>query len=206
MTQFVESLESYMNDLASGAPAPGGGSAALVVGSAGCSLIAMAARICAGSKKYHDVHPLAHRLTKEADALRDRMLELRKRDEAAFEAVVAARGNTEEMQRALRDASSTPLEGAQAAFSALQLSVEALNLKNDYLVSDVGCAAEFAYAALTGCAYNVRVNHKHMRDEAVVSSQRRILSELETGAGELLNTVRKAVNVSLYAPTEQLRH
>jgi methenyltetrahydrofolate cyclohydrolase len=205
MTQFVESLENYMRDLASGAPAPGGGSAALVVGSAACSLVGMTARICAESKKYRAVQSLAQQLAKDADILRDRMLELRKRDEAAFEAVVAARG-TEAMQQALNDAASTPLEGAQAAFSALQLSLQALNLKNDYLVSDVGCAAEFAYAALMGCAYNVRVNHKHMHDQAMVSSQRQVLNALEADAGELLNTVRTAVNASLYAPPDLLRH
>jgi formiminotetrahydrofolate cyclodeaminase len=206
MTQFVESLENYMRDLASAAPTPGGGSAALVVGSAACGLVAMTARICAQSKKYLSVHSLAQRLATEADALRDHMLELRERDEAAFEAVVEARGNTEAMQRALNDAASTPLEGAQTAFSALQLSLQALNLKNEYLVSDVGCAAEFAYAALMGCAYNVRINHKHMRDQAVVSSQRGVLHALEANASELINTARAAVNASLYAQNDLLRH
>ena len=34
------------------------------------------------------------------------------------------------------------------------------------LASDVGCAAELASAALAACAYNVRVNHRYMHDEA----------------------------------------
>jgi formiminotetrahydrofolate cyclodeaminase len=192
----VISLNDYLTKLASEAPVPGGGSAALLVGAAGCSLIAMVARICAGSKRYESVHDLAKRLVAASDDLRVKMLQLRERDEAAYEAVVAARGDKEAMQRALFDAAAAPLEGSKSALAALQLAVTALELNNANLVSDVGCAAEFAYAALVSCAYNVRINHKFMKDESAIAPQRAELATCEREGAALLEKVRSAVNAS----------
>jgi formiminotetrahydrofolate cyclodeaminase len=197
MPHCVISLNDYLTKLASEAPVPGGGSAALLVGATGCSLVAMVARICAGSKKYEAVHDLANRLVAASDDLRVKMLQLRDEDEKAFEAVVAARGDKEAMQRALFDAAAAPHEGTKCALAALELSVDALQLNNANLVSDVGCAGEFAYAALIACAYNVRINHKFMKDQAVVWAQRVTLDERERAAASLLERVRSAVNAFL---------
>ena len=191
------SLNEYLTKLASEAPVPGGGSAALVVGATGCSLIGMVARICAGSKKYESVHDLATWLISASDDLRVKMLQLRERDEEAYEAAVAARGDKEAMQRALFDAAAVPLEGVQSALAALQLCVNALELNNANLISDTGCAAEFAYASLIGCAYNVRINHKFMKDEELVAKQRTALEDYESQGAALLSTVREAVDASL---------
>lgn len=189
----MDSLNEYLTNLASASPAPGGGSAAMLVAAAGCALIAMVARICAAGPKYQAQKPLADRLVTGADELREGFLQRKARDERAFDAVVAARGDKEAMQRALHGAAAVPLEGARAALEVLQLAVEALGLGNVNLVSDVGCAAEFAHAALLACAYNVRINHKFMKDEGTVTAQRLQLDELEREAGSLLSTVRCAL-------------
>lgn len=186
----VEALNEYLTNLASASPAPGGGSAAMLVGATGCALVSMVARICAASPKYASKHELANRLTTQADALREGFLERKARDERAFDAVVAARGDKAAMEQALRGAAEVPLEGAQAALSALRLAADALELGNANLVSDVGCAAEFAYAALLACAYNVRINHKFMKDETTIASQAAELQRLEREATPLLQRVR----------------
>lgn len=190
-------LEAYLTKLASDAPAPGGGSAAMLVGAAGCSLVAMSARITRGSKKYEAVYDLADRLVREADELRNGMLALRERDEIAFEAVVAARGDKDAMQRALAGAAAVPLQGAVASARALALAAEALKLNNPHLVSDVGCAAEFAYSAMVACIYNVRINHKYMHDSPERSVQRKQLDALEAQGSDLLQHLRSTLNTSL---------
>lgn len=169
----------------------------MVVGAAGCSLVAMVARICSQSKKYEGVRPAALRLVEAGDELRERMLQLRERDEAAFGAVVAARGDKDAMQRALAEAAAAPLEGAESALALLQLAREAGELGNANLVSDVGCAAEFGYAALSACIYNVRINHKFMKAPALVEAQSTQIQRLETEAAELLKAIRDTVNAAL---------
>jgi formiminotetrahydrofolate cyclodeaminase len=193
----LETLNEYLTKLASEAPVPGGGSAAMVAGAEGCALVAMVARICAGSPKYAAVRGNAERLVARADALRAQMLEHKTSDEAAYDAVVAARGDKEAMQRALFHAAEVPLQGAQAALKALRLAGHALELKNAHLVSDVGCAAEFAYAALAACAYNVRINHKFMKDEGAVAAQRDELERFEREAAALLSGIRVTCRAQL---------
>lgn len=165
----------------------------MVVGATGCSLVSMVARICASSPKYASKHDLANGLASQADALRESFLQRKERDERAFDAVVAARGNKDAMEAALSGAAAVPLEGAKAALAALKLATDALELGNANLVSDLGCAAEFAYAALLGCAYNVRINHKFMKDEATISSQASELERLQREASRLLERVRSAL-------------
>lgn len=189
----MEALNEYLTKLASEAPVPGGGSAAMVAGAQGCALVAMVARICAGSPKYTAVRSIAERLIAEADALRDRMLQCKASDEAAYDAVVAARGDKDAMQRALRHAADVPLHGAEAALNCLRLAAEALELRNANLVSDVGCAAEFAHAALMACAYNVEINHKFMKDRITIDAQRERLHRLQREANALLPAIRRAV-------------
>ncbi len=190
----MEALSEYLVNLASESPAPGGGSAAMVVAAAGCALVAMVARICASSPKYSGKRALADSLVAQADTLREAFIERKDRDERAFDAVVAARGDKDAMQRALAGAAAVPLEGAGAALEALRLTADALELGNASLASDVGCAAEFAYAGLLACAYNVRINHKFMKDETLVATQRAQLSEFEKAAHTLLHAVRSALS------------
>jgi formiminotetrahydrofolate cyclodeaminase len=177
-------VDQYLTRLASAEAVPGGGSAAMIVAAAACALVGMVARIC-------EKPDLAGR----ADALRARALEQSHRDERAFARVMQTRGD--ERQAALTQAAEVPLEGMRIALDALHLSANALALGNANLVSDAGCAAEFARAGLLGCAYNVRINHRFMRDEATVAAQRAALEGYEREASGLIAALRKAVNETL---------
>ncbi len=191
------SLDDYLASLASDLPAPGGGSAAMVVAAAACSLIAMVSRICLNSEKYARTHPLAEELIANADRLREECLQGRERDEAAFAAVVAAKGDKDELEGALMAAASEPLAATALSLQALQLASKALQLHNRNLVSDIGCAAEFAYAALRGSAYNVRINHRYLDDRRTVGTQRTQLQAREREAADLITEIREAVSGAL---------
>jgi formiminotetrahydrofolate cyclodeaminase len=177
-------VDEYLKRLASADPVPGGGSAAMVVAAAACALAAMVARIC----KDED-------LAARADTLRGKALAHSERDEKAFERVMHTRAD--ERQAALAEAAAVPLEGMRIALDALHLSANALALGNVNLVSDAGCAAEFAHAGLMGCAYNVKINHRFMKDAAKVAEQRALLEDYEREAAGLIASLRKAVNEAL---------
>lgn len=166
----------------------------MIVGAAAAALVSMVARICAASPKYATKHALASQLAGQADWLRTDFLQRKIRDEDAFHAVVNARGDKDAVQRALAGAAAVPLEGALAALDVLRLAHDALELGNANLVSDLGCAAEFGHAALLACVYNVRINHKFMKDESLVASQQKVLRDLEDRAAPLLQSVRSALD------------
>jgi formiminotetrahydrofolate cyclodeaminase len=212
----VETLSEYLTQLASEWPTPGGGSAATMVAAAGAALVAMVARICSTNPKYAQHHALTLRLTRDADALRAEFLRARERDEAAFDRVVAATAMPKEtedekqlrreaLELALAHAAAEPLAAAQHALDVLRLTVAALDLRNRNLVSDLGCAAEFAHAALAACAYNVRINHRFMHDLPAIEAQEHALERYEREGGALLASIRKAVRSRLERPAPGAR-
>lgn len=199
-------LSAYLDSLASDAPTPGGGSAAALVGACAAALVAMVARITGASAKHAATHTLAARLAHEADGLRTALLAARELDESAYgrviETMALARSTpeeraarTERMQAALGNAAAVPLQTAHRALDVLLLARRALDLKNDHLVSDVGCAAEFSAAAVRACAYNVRINHKFLKDESVINSQSEELEDIEREASRELQNVRTGIRL-----------
>lgn len=174
---------------------PGGGSAAAVTGSLAAALVAMVGRIHATS---------IPKLVADADRLRDELGAARRRDEQAYARVVDAqalpkRDETERAARqsaleaALHDAAEAPLAIAALALAVLGLLDRLLEVSLGALGSDVGCAAEFAGAALAAAAYNVRINHRYMKDAAVVRDQAARLAALEDTAAGILKRARDAL-------------
>lgn len=207
----VETLDRYLTQLASSDPAPGGGSAATVVASAGAALIAMVARIYLESPKYAPYHEAASRIVSSADKLRADLAVARERDEKAFGRVMAAhalpkasdaekaaRGAS--VEKALNAAAVEPLHAAGLALDVIRFSAQLLEIPNKNLVSDVGCAAEFGYAALAACAYNVKINHRFMRDTATIAPQAKQLARYEEEGSSLLAAVRRSVNDAMKRP------
>jgi formiminotetrahydrofolate cyclodeaminase len=143
-------------------------------------------------------------LVARADRLRTELFEARRRDETAYAAVVAAqalpkRDQAESAARrhaldvALAGAAEAPLNAAALALDVLKLADRLLEIRVGALASDIGCAAEFAHAALTACGYNVRINHRYMRDEATIREQAKKLVRLEGEAAGILARVRDFV-------------
>ncbi len=204
----MESFDRYLNQLASASPTPGGGSAASVVGSLGAALVAMVARIDAGNPKYAEHRDAAVRIAEAADRLRAELAKAGDRDERAFARVVnaqgLARGTDEEkasrarvLESALREAAEIPLKACELCIDVLRLAAAVALIPNRSLASDVGCAAEFGAAALAACAYNVRVNHRYMREAGAIDAQAKILARYESECAALLNDLRRGVNAAL---------
>jgi formiminotetrahydrofolate cyclodeaminase len=168
----------------------------------------MVTRISAGNPKYAAQHDLAVRTAGAADALRLELLAARDRDERAFSRVVAAQAlprdseaereaRSRTLEAALHDAAEVPLRACELCIDVLRLAVGALQIPNKSLASDLGCAGEFGAAALAACAYNVRVNHRYMRDRAAIDAQAKKLARYETEAATLLANIRHDVNTAL---------
>src|SRR5207249_11899798 len=64
------SLDGWIDELAGGAPTPGGGSAAALAGTLAAALVAMVARLTIGKKAYAGVDAQARDILAEAEQLR----------------------------------------------------------------------------------------------------------------------------------------
>ena len=177
VTQFVDTL-------ASDAPAPGGGSAAALMGALGAALTAMVGCLTQGRKKYADYAEYAAQVEQKGDELKARLLDVMDRDTDAFNLVSAAFSMPKEtdeekaarsaaIQEGLKACTETPLE-------CMALGCEAVVLAHDFLeqgfntssASDLGVAFLSLSAAIRGAWLNVLINLGSIQDDAFRKDRR----------------------------------
>ena len=158
-------LDGWLDDLAGGAPVPGGGSAAALAGALAAALVAMVARLTIGRKAYAGVQQRVAEILAEADALRAQLRRLADDDAAAYTKVSAAYRlpksdprRTRAADEALIGAAQTPLAMARGAARLLALANEIGTIGNRNAHSDAKVGEALARAALAGAVENVRVN------------------------------------------------
>ncbi|WP_322767056.1 cyclodeaminase/cyclohydrolase family protein [Frankia sp. Cr1] len=170
-----ETLAGFLADLASPAPAPGGGAAAALQAALGAALVSMVCNLTIGKPRYaaHEATMLAART--DADKARVEALALADADARAFAAVSDAYklpkdtdGERAERSRAIQaalvGAAEVPLRTAAVAADVVGLCAAIVDGANVNVLSDVGVAAACARAALDSAAINVRVNTAAMTD------------------------------------------
>jgi len=198
-------VQQYLDELASAAPAPGGGAVAALHAAQAAALVCMVCNLTLGNARYQAAESTMRRALEAAGSLRTEALDLAERDAAAYAAVARAyrlpRATEEErtarsdaVQAALRVAAAVPLATAGAAAQVIDLCRQVVDAGNPNVVSDVGVAAASARAALDCAELNVRVNLALLRDEAFVASAAERLDTHLCAAGaadDVLRTVRE---------------
>lgn len=170
-------IKTYVDELASSSPTPGGGGTGALVAALGIALGDMVGELTVGKKKYEAVEDEIKALMEEAQKLKLEFLRLVDADAEAFEPLSKAYGipkddpNRDEiMEKALRDAAAVPLEILRNCKKALGL-IEAFAEKGSKLaISDAGCGASLCGAALESAALNVFINTKYMKDRGYADS------------------------------------
>jgi len=197
--RYAEGLRRYVDDLAAKIPAPGGGSAAALLGAVGAALLSMVSNFTLGKERFKEVEGEVSRILERSERLRGRLLQLVDEDVCAYEKVSRAfklpKGpeRDREVQRALREASAVPLEVLENSLKLLELASELVDKGNPALVTDVGIAALAAYAAMESALFNIEINLKWMRDEKFAEEMRGTCRPLmERGAALREEVVRKA--------------
>jgi glutamate formiminotransferase/formiminotetrahydrofolate cyclodeaminase len=186
----------FLEALAAGTPAPGGGSASAFSGAAGAALVAMVARLTVGKKKYAQVEAHMQTILERAENLRRRLTDAIQEDAAVFEAVMAAfkypKGNPEEIEkrqqeieRATLEAARVPLGVARMAVEVLELALEVVSQGNLNAISDGASGAAQARAALTGAGYNVQINLLDLASRPEAAHMLQELATLKMKAGQL---------------------
>ncbi|MDR1061640.1 MAG: cyclodeaminase/cyclohydrolase family protein [Clostridiales bacterium] len=163
------SLGDFGAELASGSPAPGGGSAAALVGNLGAALAGMVAELTIGKKAYAGSEALMRGVRSEAEARRYALLELVDRDAEAFRSLreASAMPKNTDGQRwartgarldAKRRCVEAPLKVMEHSLAMLRQIESALGGFNPNAASDVGVAALCLKAAAQGAWMNVLIN------------------------------------------------
>jgi formiminotetrahydrofolate cyclodeaminase len=204
MSYLDNPLKGYTDALASGRPAPGGGSAAALVGALGAALNSMVANFTVGKEKFAAVEEEVQRLLSRSEELRWSLERLTQADTEAYGRVAAAQkmpretdeekaARREAMQRALKAAAEVPREAVKAAHGVVEIAAELVGKGNPNLITDVGVAAKFAVAAMECAALNVEINLAYIKDESYVEECRKELTPLLEAGAKLGGDVWKKV-------------
>lgn len=198
---FDYSFRKILAAAASDAPTPGGGSVSALVGALGVSMAAMVGNLTCGKSQYAAVATEIEDITGRAYFVMARLEKLMETDIAAFNTFMAAyrlpKGTAEEkdkreeaIQRALRDATQTPLEIARTLLGALTLTAQLSRIGNKMAISDAGVAAYVCEAAVQAVLLNVDINLPMVSDAAFAAQA---FAEKERIAGEAHRMKEQAV-------------
>lgn len=201
-------VQTFLDDLASKAPTPGGGSAAAIMGAMGAALVSMVANLTVGKKNYEEVDAEMQDLLGKSEKLRDELAGMVKADVDVFDQVMAAYGLAKEsdddkaarsraIQSALKDATDVPLACARLCAEVINICQPMAEKGNTNVISDAGVAVLAANAALRSAALNVYINIGGIKDEDFANDRRQQLESLLAGTGERTEQVYELVKSKL---------
>ncbi|MBR5258956.1 MAG: cyclodeaminase/cyclohydrolase family protein [Eggerthellaceae bacterium] len=191
-SMMSKSCVEFADALAAKLSTPGGGGAAAYVGALGAALCSMVGNFTTGKKKYAEYEEDVQRMLAEAASVRARLLELVDEDAEAFYPLSQAYGipkedpsREAELERCTKGALEAPLEMMRQIAHSVELLEEMGEKGSRLLVSDVGCGAACAAAALRAASMNVFINTSSLLD-------RDFAAAVEAEADELLAFVPRA--------------
>lgn len=203
-----KTITTFLDELASPSPAPGGGSAAALAGALGTALTAMVCHLTIGKKKYAVVEEEMKKILGQAESLRSQFTALIDTDTAAFQKVMEAFGLPKETepQKALRaaaireatkEATLVPLEVMKHCIDALALAQQVASSGNTNAISDAGVSALMLHAACSAAGLNVRVNLKSLDDPEFVGWKKEELESLLSTSSMMLDEIQSIVDGKL---------
>jgi len=204
---IYQPVAGFIEQVASKAPAPGGGSVAALAGSLGTALLNMVVNLTIGKKNYAAVSDRFIELRAQIETFRAQLTERIDDDTAAFNRMRAAgkfpeRDDMEkslkesEMAAATKQAVDVPESTMTLCLQALELAPEVAENGNVNTVSDAGTAAEMLLAGLEGAAANVLINLPGLPADHAISYRDKVDNARRRGRG-ILEDVRRIVGKKL---------
>lgn len=160
-----QSVQSFLDQLASSSPTPGGGSVAALNGALAAGLISMVCHLTVGRPRYAAFEAEAQAILAQSEAIRARLTDLIQIDVAAYSTVADAYKlpkddptRTAAIAAAMVLATDVPLQIAEQAAALLPLALPVAQQGNRTAVGDVVAGAQLAVACVHAALINVDAN------------------------------------------------
>jgi glutamate formiminotransferase/formiminotetrahydrofolate cyclodeaminase len=164
-----KSLQSYLDELSSNSPTPGGGNVSAMCGLLAASLGKMVCNLTIGKKKYLDFETEANELLNKLEGLKKDFLVLAEKDNLSFDKVMEAfklpkdteiskSVRKEAIDKATMDAAVVPADVILKCKELLPLLELIAEKGNQNSLSDAGVAISLTETAAEGAFLNVAIN------------------------------------------------
>jgi len=204
--ELQKTLATYLDELSSNSPTPGGGNVAAFCGVLAASLGTMVCNLTIGKKKYADVESEMIVVKNKLELFRHKFLSLAQQDNEAFDKVMLAfklpkENELQKEQRAKAieaatiDAAMVPSEVVAAAVDLLPLLELIAQKGNSNSLSDAGVGISLLKTTLEGAYLNIVINcaslsNQTIANEIMIREELRF-SEAKQKAEEIFNTIIK---------------
>lgn len=173
------SLQEFIDVVASDNPTPGGGSVSALAGSLGGALTNMVGTLTIGKKVWDDMRSdVKLEMEKAFKEMEEKVNSLSKivdEDSTAFDDVMKAfkmpketeeekKARSNAIQEGYKHALEVPLRCAEECFRVLELQEVFANHGNVNAITDVGVGTLLAYTGLEGALFNVTINLLSVKD------------------------------------------
>jgi len=185
-----KNIKEFLQETASSAPVPGGGSVAALSAGLAAALTAMVANLTIGKKGYEGLEEEMGNIAKEAEKYREKFVEYIDKDSESFNQVMDAfklpketekekEIRKEMIQKSFKTAALVPLEVARGALKIMDIIETVVVKGNKNAVTDGAVAAMMARTATLSALYNVKINLGSIKDTDFVEKVSKEVSEIE---------------------------
>jgi len=203
-----ESVQQFLNALASKSATPGGGSVAALMGAQSVALVSMVCNLTIGKADYLAIETDMQTLLADSTRLREQLTGLIKADVDVFNKLMACyalpkQTDVEKKERSiaiqsvLKEATEVPLACAKACRQAIELSRQAAELGYLGVISDAGAAVMAAHSGLKIAALNVYINTGSLKDKLFADEKIAELEKLLENVDVLVDEVYQLVKSKL---------
>ena len=197
-------INSFISEIASNSPAPGGGSVAALSGSLGAALSSMVCNLTIGKEKYLEVQDEIKKTLKQSEKIRKKLEDLIDKDTEAFIDVIKGfkmpkdteeqkKKRSEAIQKGYKSAAKVPLETAKTCFEIFDIAKLVAEKGNVNSITDAAVSALMAQAGVKGAILNVKINLGSIKDEVFVKKLSKELDTLEKDTDKKTKEILKIV-------------
>ena len=168
---------AFCDELSIDSPAPGGGSAAALIGAVGAGLDSMVANLTVKNRKFRSSWEEMLELAPDAQNIKEFLVNAIDEDTRAFNIwmdTIRAKGD---VQTAVKGAIEVPLSVLARSPKIAEMALALVERGMQSSLSDAGVAAAAAKACATGAYYNVLINLPEIEDQ---SYKNRITEEADS--------------------------
>jgi glutamate formiminotransferase/formiminotetrahydrofolate cyclodeaminase len=202
------SLKDFMNETASEAPAPGGGSVSAYMGALGIALGTMVANLSSHKRGWDERWKEFSDWAEKGKQLQNNLLQLVDDDTDAFNKIIEAytlpkKTEEEKLLRnlAIQDATKiailVPFKVMETAYSGFELIKEMVENGNPNSVTDAGVGALAIRSCIRGAFLNVRINASGLKDKEfadnIISKGEDIEKKTVTAEEQIFNIINSTI-------------